>query len=156
MTYLTLGEAANLCGKSKPTLSKAIKSGKMSCVGKNEDGSFQLDPVEVLRVFPQETLNGKGLQPETVDITGGEHLEALNLTIEDLRRRLDDAERRASVAENRLHESHNESRHERERLMLMLQHLPSSTQPTPVAESESDSEHKKATRHRWWQRKEKA
>ena len=162
MPYLTLGEAANLCGKSKPTLSKAVKSGKMSCVGKNEDGSFQLDPVEVLRVFPIETATSSILQPETPNITGvngsetgvnSREFEVLNSTIDDLRRRLDDTEKRANTAENRLQESHKESREERERLMLMLQHLPGPSSSTPI---EIEPEQKQAPRHRWWQRKEKA
>jgi len=53
-TYLTLGQAAEMCGWSKGALSKAIKSGKMTVHGKTKAG-FQLDPAEVLRVFPKKT-----------------------------------------------------------------------------------------------------
>lgn len=52
--YLTLGQAAEMTGWSKGSLSKAIKSGKMSVYKKTTAG-FQLDPAEVLRVFPKKT-----------------------------------------------------------------------------------------------------
>jgi len=55
----TLGEAAKEVGKSKTTLTRAISAGRMS--GKRlEDGSYEIDPAELFRVFdPVET-------PETV------------------------------------------------------------------------------------------
>lgn len=47
MAY-TLGEAAKASGFSKPTLSRAIKSGKLSA-RRLEDGSYQIDPAELAR-----------------------------------------------------------------------------------------------------------
>ena len=47
----TLGEAAKACGMSKATLSKAVKSGKISAT-KNADGSFSIEAVELHRVYP--------------------------------------------------------------------------------------------------------
>lgn len=49
---LTLNEAAMESGKAKSTISKAIKSGKLSAE-KNEDGSFSIDPSELFRVYPK-------------------------------------------------------------------------------------------------------
>lgn len=63
-TYLTLGQAAEVCGWSKSALSKAIKSGKMSVHSKTKAG-FQLDPAEVLRVFPKKTETCQNEQSET-------------------------------------------------------------------------------------------
>jgi len=63
-TYLTLGQAAEMCGWSKGALSKAIKSGKMSVHEKTKAG-FQLDPAEVLRVFPKKTETSSNEQSET-------------------------------------------------------------------------------------------
>ena len=40
----TLGEAAKACRMSKATLSKAVKSGKISAT-KNADGSFSIEAV---------------------------------------------------------------------------------------------------------------
>ncbi len=50
MTY-TLGEAAKATGKSKPTIHRAIKSGKISAT-KKADGSYAIDPAELHRVYP--------------------------------------------------------------------------------------------------------
>ena len=63
-TYLTLGQAAEMCGWSKGAISKAIKSGKMSVHEKTKAG-FQLDPAEVLRVFPKKTETSSNEQSET-------------------------------------------------------------------------------------------
>jgi hypothetical protein len=53
MTY-TLGDAARAVGKSKTTLHRAIKSGRISAA-KSEDGSYSIDPSELHRVFPPVT-----------------------------------------------------------------------------------------------------
>jgi len=72
--YLTLGQAAEMCGWSKGALSKAIKSGKMSVYAKTNAG-FQLDPSEVLRVFPTKTETLANEQSETqVKYTGNSTL----------------------------------------------------------------------------------
>lgn len=65
-TYLTLGQAAEMCGWSKGAISKAIKSGKMSVHEKTKAG-FQLDPAEVLRVFPKKTETSSNKQSETFE-----------------------------------------------------------------------------------------
>lgn len=62
--YLTLGQAAEMCGWSKGAISKAIKSGKMSVHEKTKAG-FQLDPAEVLRVFPKKQETARNEQLET-------------------------------------------------------------------------------------------
>lgn len=49
MAY-TLGEAAKATGKSKATISKAIKSGRISAK-KDETGTFCIDPAELHRVY---------------------------------------------------------------------------------------------------------
>lgn len=56
MAY-TLGEAAKATGKSKATISKAIKSGRISAA-KDEVGTFQIDPSELHRVYPP-TVHGE-------------------------------------------------------------------------------------------------
>jgi len=47
---LTIGEAATQTGKSKSTLSRAIKKGTISA-SKNDDGSFSIEPAELFRVY---------------------------------------------------------------------------------------------------------
>ncbi len=53
MSY-TLGDAAKATGKSKTTLHRAIKSGRISA-SKSEDGSYSIEPAELHRVFPAVT-----------------------------------------------------------------------------------------------------
>lgn len=48
---LTLGQAAKEAGVSKPSLSAAIKNGRLSA-HKNESGSYEIDPAELFRVYP--------------------------------------------------------------------------------------------------------
>ena len=115
MTY-TLGEAAKATGLTKPTLSKAIKSGKLSAV-RNENGSYTIDPAELHRVFPPASSNQqnecKHLRLETplqlAQMLEKEQEERdrernqLTNQIDDLRRRLDEAEsaRKEAAAETR-------------------------------------------------------
>ena len=63
--YLSLGQAAKECGKSKATISKALKSGKLSFHKKTSAG-YEIDPAELFRVFPKETpqpLSANDQQP---------------------------------------------------------------------------------------------
>jgi chromosome segregation ATPase len=46
----TLSEAATATGKNKATIQRAIKNGKMSAP-KGENGSYEIDPSELHRVF---------------------------------------------------------------------------------------------------------
>lgn len=56
MAEVSLAQAATLTGKSKSTLTRAIKSGRMSAV-RRDDGTFGLDPAEVLRAYPDAARN---------------------------------------------------------------------------------------------------
>jgi excisionase family DNA binding protein len=48
---LTLGEASRVCGVPKSTVSRAIKSGRMSAT-RNDTGGYAIDPAELHRVYP--------------------------------------------------------------------------------------------------------
>lgn len=88
-TYLTLGQAAEMCGWSKGALSKAIKSGQMSVHAKTKAG-FQLDPAEVLRVFPKKTETQGDEQSETPQKYSGN--SPLSAEVEALRQQIATAE----------------------------------------------------------------
>ena len=111
MTY-TLGTAAKATGKSKPTIQRAIKSGKISAK-KNENGSYAIDPSELHRVFPpvssnsndtgtvkqSESYNSYGMLQREIELLR-EQLDRERDTVADLRRRLDaESEERRSANE---------------------------------------------------------
>lgn len=71
----TLGTAAKAVGKSKATISKAIKSGKISA-HKLPNGSYEIEPAELHRVYPpapSQPIEGERL--ETPSATGGNSSE---------------------------------------------------------------------------------
>ena len=86
---LTLGQAAKECGKSKATISKAIKSGKLSVTAQTSAG-YEIDPAELFRVFPKETaqpLTANDQKPRESTAVNGD-LKALEREIEMLREML--------------------------------------------------------------------
>ena len=99
--FYTLGTAAKATGKSKPTIQRAVKTGKLSAIRKT-DGSYEIDPAELHRVFPPLPLAGDDaaamkqsvtpsvpglLQAELAGLRG--ELEQVKSERDDLRRRLD-------------------------------------------------------------------
>lgn len=56
MAELTLSQAAKALGKSKSTLNRAIKTGRLSAT-RNDDGTFSINPAELYRVFPEPGKN---------------------------------------------------------------------------------------------------
>ena len=85
-SYLSLGQAAKETGKSKGTISKYLKSGKLSYLSK-EGNQYQIDPAELFRVFPQEKQEtAQNERMETLKNTNGN--SALEKEIELLHERL--------------------------------------------------------------------
>lgn len=90
MVY-TLGEAAKATGKSKATISKAIKSGRISA-SKDDTGAFRIDPSELHRVYPPTP---KGEHAETpnetpVNTLASVDFKALQARLEAAQERLAD------------------------------------------------------------------
>lgn len=52
MKQMTLGEAAKATGKSKSTIFRAVKSGKLSATREGEE--YRIDPAELFRAFPRD------------------------------------------------------------------------------------------------------
>lgn len=112
-TILTAGEASRLVGKSVPTITRAIKSGKLSATPRKPRG-WNIDRSELFRVFDAVTDESNG---NTTMLEGNTPIENSMLqaklevteqrfsdaqaTIEDLRARLDaeSAERRQLTAQ---------------------------------------------------------
>lgn len=97
MANLSIREAAKHFHVSRPTLTKALKSGKISGV-QDGQGHWALDPSELARIY----------RPRSVDVVKVSHslpdsFAATNTPLarqlENLKESLADAERRAAVAE---------------------------------------------------------
>lgn len=112
MSY-TIGQAAKATGRSKPTISRAIKSGTISAT-KNDDGSYTIDPAELHRVFPpvkSSSNDNPDLKRSETPISTAQLQREIELlreliadkdgAIDDLRSRLDasDEERRKVQAQ---------------------------------------------------------
>lgn len=81
MSY-TLGDAAKATRKSKTTLHRAIKSGKISAA-KADDGSYSIDPAELHRAFPLAKLPEQQSQPTRNDTEQARNtLETLRIQLE--------------------------------------------------------------------------
>ena len=82
LSELSLTQAAIATGKSKSTINRAIKSGKLSAT-RHEDGSYSIDGAELSRVFPFGTPSGsKWGNPEPpVEPTRTATLEAENAAL---------------------------------------------------------------------------
>lgn len=77
MPELSLSQAAKLTGKSKSTINRAIKTGKLSAT-RHEDGSYSIDPAELSRAFGMEPPDGakrSGAEPDGTRLL--ERIEAL-------------------------------------------------------------------------------
>lgn len=77
MPELSLSQAAKLSGKSKSTINRAIKTGKISAI-RHHDGSYSIDPAELLRAFnvvPLEDTKRHAVEPDEPRLL--ERIEAL-------------------------------------------------------------------------------
>jgi hypothetical protein len=89
----TLTEAAAASGKSKMTIQRAIKSGKLSA-SRRDDESYDIDPSELHRVFPPvSVLEAKNDNKIQDDVTNDISLLQAELKIRDEKIALIEAER---------------------------------------------------------------
>jgi hypothetical protein len=101
MKYLSLNQAAKESGRSKGTISKAISSGKLSYISKDDSG-YKIDPAELFRVFPKEPeMSSTGDQFETHKKPHENTLETYKLQseIEVLKVKLEAERKRADIFE---------------------------------------------------------
>jgi hypothetical protein len=104
---LSLRQAADMCGKGRSTIHRALKSGKLSGT-KDENGEWSIDGAELARVFPwdapsHDQWDDTGQDRATPDMSEvlavkvamlEQLLEREQETVADLRKRLDRAEDR--------------------------------------------------------------
>ena len=97
MPEYTLAQAIATTGKSRSTLIRAIRSGKLSAI-RDEAGAYLVEPSELRRVFAangdgssHDTPNGEPRHAELAARLEAEQAKVaiLQETVHDLRRRLD-------------------------------------------------------------------
>lgn len=99
MVELSLSQAAKLTGKSKSTINRAIKSGKISAT-RHDDGSYSIDPSELTRVFGVGT--GEPVQRGDTEPAGTDSGTLLKQQVEALERLLErEREATADLKEDR-------------------------------------------------------
>lgn len=97
MANVSIREAVKIYQVSRPTLTKALKMGKISGV-QDEKGQWQIDPSELARVYQPRTDNVATYEhgmPETFT-SKNTHLSG---EVDTLKARLAEVEQRAAVAE---------------------------------------------------------
>lgn len=97
MAKVSIREAVKFYQVSRPTLTKALKSGKLSGT-QDGKGTWQIDPVELARVYQarMDSANTDG-QDEQINLTTeNTHFPD---EVDTLKAQLAQAEQRASVAE---------------------------------------------------------
>ncbi|MDQ1902828.1 hypothetical protein RAH32_20645 [Paracoccus sp. WLY502] len=132
MSY-TLGDAAKATGKSKTTLHRAIKSGRISAI-KAEDGSYSIEPSELHRVFPPVTAVTP-LEPLLRDDE-----ERLSNTLAALRIQLEMQEKERERERALLQETIADLREDRDKWRQQAASLLTDQRPEPPA----------PIRRRWW------
>lgn len=135
MVNLSIREAVKHFDVSRPTLTKALKSGKLSGV-QDSQGQWQIDPSELARVYQRrqdgvgKLVNGEQANLSVVN-------SPLTTEVEALRERLSQAEQRAAIAEALAEE--------RKRILdETLKLIPPPSQITPLAPEAV------STRRSWW------
>ena len=104
MSKLTLGEASKLTGISKPTISKAVKDGKVSGK-KNNKGVFEIEKSELIRVYPEVKAGAdKPIKFTKEMATNAAEIENkfLKEKIEELEKQIQKTEAREDAANKRL------------------------------------------------------
>ncbi len=97
MVNLSLREAVKHFDVSRPTLQKALKSGKISGVHDGK-GRWTIDPAEMARIYQPRESEAAKAGSDLPDNLSGKNTP-LSREIETLRERLSEAEKRAAVAE---------------------------------------------------------
>tara|TARA_R110002020_G_scaffold453247_1_gene667975 strand:+ start:348 stop:728 length:381 start_codon:yes stop_codon:yes gene_type:complete len=104
VSKLTLGEASKLTGISKPTISKAVKDGKVSGK-KNNKGVFEIEKSELIRVYPEVKAGAdKPIKFTKEMATNAAEIENkfLKEKIEELEKQIQKTEAREDAANKRL------------------------------------------------------
>lgn len=135
-------QAAKAVGKTVPTITRAINSGKISAE-RTESGGYLIEPVELHRVFPPVTANTNAT-PAMLQIETPNDMRVLQAEIEGLRERLTDKDDTIADLRRRLDAESEERR--RYTAMLTDQRSPPEPEPAEFPPTEAVEPPKR----RWW------
>jgi excisionase family DNA binding protein len=136
---LTLGQAARLAGVGKTTLTRAIKSGRLSAT-RRDDGSYAVDAAELARVYD---VTPEGVAPVHRATEGDPEVETRLAVAETELRALKDM-----VAE--LRQARDDWKAQAERLALIAPIVASP--PEPIAAPPPSPAAVSPARRPWWRR----
>ena len=118
---LTLGQAAKMTGKSKPTIAKAVNSGRISdgrlSGKKGKDGVYQIEVSELLRVYDAKSE----AKSEPLVLTKDMSEKVAELEKKHLEEKLQDAERRMLKLEQERDQAIQDAREDRAKFMALLE-----------------------------------
>jgi hypothetical protein len=113
----SLGQAAKETGLDKSTISRAIKSGRLSAQRKEGGGGYEIDPAELFRVFPPAS---KEQAPPSLPTDASTDVQLEN---RELRIKLEAAEARIRDKDEEVHDLRRRldlEGEERRKLTMML------------------------------------
>jgi len=122
MATVSMTKGAELAGVSKGTVSKAIKSGRLSYAQKTDNG-YLIDTAELFRVFPPkkpETVDGSRLGTALGNEGNPTSSTGLQREIQLLREQLKDRDSVVTDLRNRLDKSEDERREAQARVIGLL------------------------------------
>jgi excisionase family DNA binding protein len=134
MAAYTLKQAAVAIGKSKPTVLRAIQSGKISALRDETTGGWLIEPAELHRLYPpvvpvmvhDATMNSDVIPHETVQLR-----RELEMLREERERERQEAQTTISDLRVRLDRSEEERRQTQARLSALLEDK--TAPPAPAA-----------------------
>lgn len=147
----SVSRAARETGLSKSTISRAIKSGRISAA-KQYDGSYLIEPAELFRVYPSSVA-----QP-----LSNAHHDAVRNPLEEtpatFSNELELLKLKLAMTEELLDRERENSKHQYETVLDLRKRLDAATdkvlalaQPTqPTADAPHDASRNPQKRRRWW------
>jgi len=153
---ISAAEASRLTGKSKQTVINAIKSGKMSAI-KDLDGAWQIEPVELFRIYPPASTNGHPLDTKLDDAlqgVDGPSVDGLQAEVRLLREVIEAKEDVIAAKDDTIADLRsrlNAEQEERRRLSMMLAATPPLSPAAPPATHPPTPSAQEAPKG-WWAR----
>ena len=150
-TFLTAGEASRATGKAIPTITRAVKNGKIAGSRKGVDGEYEIDPTALFNVYPpiDQTLGGKGdTKPQML----GDATPALEQALRDIIAEKDKTIERLEADKEKAFEEGEKWRLEyRESKQMLLTHEQKTAAMEPEIERLEADKEKALTEAEKWQ-----